>query len=74
MGFVPGNKMASSPTFPLPPSVSEEELEEELTDVGKKLLKPPSTTEELLKLLDVRTLFSCLSTQRFDYFVVPFLD
>ncbi|WOH09937.1 hypothetical protein DCAR_0729398 [Daucus carota subsp. sativus] len=44
--------MASSPTLPPPPSISEEELEEELTDVGNKLLKPPSSTDELLKLLD----------------------
>lgn len=47
-----GDKMASSPTIPLPPSISEEELEEELTDVGNKLLKPTFSTEELLKLLD----------------------
>ncbi|KAL1809757.1 hypothetical protein ACET3Z_026747 [Daucus carota] len=44
--------MASSPTLPPPPSISEEELEEELADVGNKLLKPPSSTDELLKLLD----------------------
>lgn len=43
--------MASSP-LPPPPSVDEEELEEELADVGNKLLKPPSSTEELLNLLD----------------------
>lgn len=49
--------MASSPTLPPPPSISEEELEEELTDVGNKLLKPPSSTDELLKLLDVRPPF-----------------
>ncbi|KAL8117414.1 sister chromatid cohesion protein PDS5 homolog D-like isoform X2 [Apium graveolens] len=44
--------MASSPTITLPPCISEEELEEELTDVGNKLLKPPFSTEEVLKLLD----------------------
>ncbi|KAK1363991.1 hypothetical protein POM88_039552 [Heracleum sosnowskyi] len=44
--------MTTSPTIPLPPCISEEELEEELTDVGNKLLKPPFSTEELLNLLD----------------------
>lgn len=66
------DKMASSPTIPLPPCISEEELEDELTDVGNKLLKPPFSTEELLKLLDVRALFPVFCHKDLIFMVCPF--
>lgn len=44
----------ASPTHP--PPFSEKELEEGLKDAGARLQTPPSSTEELLNLLDVRTL------------------
>lgn len=36
-------------------SSSEKELEEKLKDAGNSLLEPPSTTNDLLSLLDVMT-------------------
>ena len=38
-------------------NLSEKELEEQLKEIGSELLKPPSSTDALLKGLDVRMRF-----------------
>lgn len=40
-----------------PMTSADKELEEQLLEAGNRLLDPPSSVEELLPLLDVRTLY-----------------